>query len=85
MLDKYEYAFDMNEDDLDIHAMNLIMRSLGEVQPINTKLGIIDPLNKSSFVSHERHSKLTAEALAENWCIGLMKAKSTLLATTQHF
>ncbi len=85
MLDKYEYAFDFDDDDLYMHEMNPIMRSLSEVQPINTKLGIIDPPNKSSFVSHERHSKLTAEALAENWCIGLMKAKSTLLATTQHF
>ena len=38
-----------------------------------------------TYVSHERHNKYSAETLAENWYIELIKANATLDATTQHF
>ena len=40
------------------------------------------PLRRT-FVSTERHQKLTADQLSETWCIGPRRAKETLKATTQ--
>lgn len=44
-----------------------------------------DPLPRNTFVSTDRHRKLSAEGLAENWGIGIRKAKVTIDATTQKF
>ena len=38
---------------------------------------------RRTFVSHDRHSSLTAESIAEAWCIGIKRARQTLTATTQ--
>ena len=37
------------------------------------------------FVSTDRHTKLDSLSLSENWRIGPIRAKATLLATTQQF
>ena len=39
---------------------------------------------RRTFVSCKRHMQLTAEALSELWHIGPKRAKSTIVATTQH-
>lgn len=39
---------------------------------------------RRSYVSHERHSKVSAETLSERFLIGLPRARATLKATTQH-
>jgi hypothetical protein len=38
---------------------------------------------RHTFVSHERHTKVTADSLADNFCIGPEHAKNTLQVTTQ--
>ena len=84
-LDKYAYANHICEDDMQMHEMNPVVRALREIEAQHIIYGMEDMKRKSSFLSHERHSKLTAKCLAENWCIGLIKAQSTLRASTQHF
>ena len=39
---------------------------------------------RRTYVSHERHSKISAETLSERFLIGLPRARATLKATTQH-
>ena len=84
-LDKYAYPHHISEDDMQMHEINTVVRALCEIEVQQTIYGMEDMKCKSLFLSHERSSKLTAEGLAENWCIGLMKAQSTLRTTTQHF
>ena len=84
-LDKYVYESHIISDDIEMHEVNPIMRAINEIDASQVAYGMNDIPGKSSFVSHERHNKLSAEALAENWCIGIIKAQSTLGATTQHF
>lgn len=84
-LDNYVYATDISNDDVQMNEINPIMRSLCEIDASQTSYHINDIPIKNSFVSFDRHKKATAETLAENWCIGLIKAKATLSATTQHF
>ena len=38
---------------------------------------------RRTFISHDRHKQLSAESIAECWGIGIKRAKSTLLSTTQ--
>ena len=70
---------------MQMHEMNPVVRALCEIEAQQTIYGMEVMTRRISFLSHERHSKLTTESLAENWCIGLIKAQSTLRATTQHF
>ena len=84
-LDKYMYSPHIGEDDIQMHDINPVMRALCELDTSQTEYSLNDVPQKNSFISHERHNKSSAEVLAENWCIGLMKAKATLGATTQHF
>ena len=39
---------------------------------------------RRTYVSHERHFKISAETLSERFLIGLPRARATLKATTQH-
>ena len=84
-LDKYLYESHAIDDDIEMHEVNPIMRAINEIDTSQVGYEINDIPKKSSFISHERHNKLSAESLAENWCMGIMKAKATLGATTQHF
>ena len=84
-LDKYMYPTNMAHDDVQMHEMNPIIRALCGVGSPEQMYGVDDIPKKNSFVSYDRHNKFTAEALADNWCIGLIKAQATLKATTQHF
>ena len=84
-LDKYMYAPHVAADDIQLHEMNPVMRALCEFNVPTNEYSLYDIPQKNSFISHERHNKHSAETLAENWCIGLIKAKATLNATTQHF
>ena len=38
---------------------------------------------KRTFISTDRHSKATAERISENFCIGLHRARRTMMATRQ--
>lgn len=44
---------------------------------------IDEPPSRRTFVSGDRHAKLTADLLADRFCIGPERAKATLKATTQ--
>eukprot|EP00978_Attheya_sp_CCMP212_P045316 scaffold341924_cov31-Attheya_sp.AAC.1 len=44
---------------------------------------IDDVLARWTFVSTERHTKITADSLAERFCIGTEQAKQTIRVTTQ--
>ena len=39
---------------------------------------------RRTYVSHETHSKISAETLSERFLVGLPRARATLKATTQH-
>ena len=44
---------------------------------------VVDVPARKTLVSTERHAKVTAEEIAELWCIGPKRAQATLEATTQ--
>ena len=77
-LDKYVFESHAIDDDIEMHEINPIMRAINEIDTSHVGYEINDIPKKSSFISHERHNKLSAESLAENWCMGIMKAKATL-------
>ena len=84
-LDKFMYSSHIRDDNIQMHEVNPVMRALCELGTLQTEYSLNDIPQKNSFISHQRYNKLTAEDLAENWCIGLIKAKATLGATTQYF
>ena len=42
-----------------------------------------DVPSRRTFISTERHKKLSAESISDLWCIGIKRARNTLNATTQ--
>ena len=84
-LDKYVYESHTIDDDIEMHEVNPIMRALSETDASQIVYDINDIPKENSFISYERHKKLNAKTLSENWCVGLIKAQATLEATTQNF
>ena len=76
-------------DDAMMNEMNPDVRYLKEtlsmVKDDKVHHGMDDIIPRNMFVSTDRHKKLDAMSLAENWGIGPIRAKATLLATTQQF
>lgn len=66
-----------------LHDINPCLTSLYEllISNITTDIQHDVPARKT-FVSHDRHNKLTAETISDLWCIGLKRAKATLNTTT---
>ena len=82
---KYQYeGFITSEDMLNdispsyVQLKELIIGNINIVKPAQEDIPA-----RCLFISRERHNKLSAESIAELWCIGLKRAKATLLATTQ--
>ena len=83
---KYEYDNTMvKTDDMLMHEINPIASYIQKLKSDQQTYGLTDAPPRNSFVSDERHNKLNADGLAENWCIGPIKAMATLRATTQRF
>ena len=66
----------------------LTVRTIEKLQSRNIKAVDKQPVegdisHKRTFVSAERHTKITVDKLAERFCIGPLKAKETLNVTTQ--
>lgn len=72
----------MNEMNPDIRHLKETLSTLkgGETSHEMDKLS-----PRNMFVSTDRHKKLDFLSLAENWGIRPIRAKATLLATTQQF
>ena len=73
-------------DDYLLHSVNpslveLRERLISQIDISPTRLDDIPA--RRTFVSHDRHSKLSAENVSECWGIGIKRAQQTLMATTQ--
>ena len=91
---KYEYV-EPDSNDADLHSIDPTLTNLGRLldTTINTATTISsatteDPTmedipSQRTYVSTQRHTKLTADALAEHFCIGPRQAYQTLKVTTQ--
>ena len=82
---KYEYPHVGHDESL-LHStepslVELKERIISSMNVNSQRLDDIPPRRTSA--SHERHVKLTAEAIAEHWGIGIKCARQTLMATTQ--
>ena len=89
--DRYEYA-DTSSDDAFMDSINPSLVRLGErlhakQQRFNAQVDSVydhtDTPARRTFVSDERHAKVTAEALAEKFGISIPRAQRTLKVTTQ--
>ena len=83
----YEYQSNANEDFIWMNEMSTVVHKLRELESIKENFDpkLDDIPNKGSFKSTKRHNDISEDVLAENWCIGPIKARSTLKATTQNF
>jgi hypothetical protein len=86
---RYEYL-DPKLDETLLHSICPSMVNLKELlsnriisQTMTYDKDLEDVPARRTFVSHERHSKITADHLAERFGIGPERAKATLRATTQ--
>ena len=72
----------MPSDELILHSIEPTLVSLGELST-NYNKALDDVPARRTFVSNDRHLKVSADKLAEMWCIGPKRASATILATTQ--
>ncbi|KAI2502013.1 Reverse transcriptase (RNA-dependent DNA polymerase) [Fragilaria crotonensis] len=89
--DRYEYA-DANSDDamldsIDPSLVRLNERLNAKQQRVNAQVDTVfdhtDAPGRRTFVSEERHVKVTAHSLAEKFGISIPRAQRTLKVTTQ--
>lgn len=67
---------------LDIEPSLVCLKELS-IKKLHTDDTMSDLPARRTFTSNERHRKLDAEALSENWMIGRKRAMDTINATTQ--
>lgn len=79
---KYKYH-DPTSDESILHQLNPSLVSMKElmVSAIHTDFEGVPA--RQTYVSKERHKKLTAKSISDLWCIGLKRARATIDATTQ--
>ena len=78
---------DPSSDEAILSEVNTVLISFKEnsTRSINATYAFgEDVLARKTFVSNERHRKVTSDSLAELWQIGPKRARATLDATTQH-
>lgn len=71
---------DPRSNDADLDSIDPLLSGLRQIQQVTDG----DVPRRRTFVSSERHNKVTAAQLAENFCIGIQQAQKTLAATLQH-
>ena len=88
--DLYEYI-DPSSDEAILHDINPTLIALKELATYhNTKDQYAGASEyeqlpaRRTFTARGRHAKVTSEAIAELWCIGLRRARDTMGATTQY-
>ena len=77
--DDYDLLCSVDPSLVDLHAQLNRCRRISET---NT-LDMLDVPVRRTFVSHERHTKVTADSLADRFCVGTERAKNTIRVTTQ--
>ena len=91
--DYYEYS-DPNSDEAMLHKISpdlvdlkeriiATIRTTRTIPQTSTETPDDDIPTRRSFVSGDQNRKVTAEVLAERFCIGTERAKATMQATTQ--
>ena len=81
MNDRFKYRDDMSSDDI---LLNEISSSLTSVNPDPSYDVETDDVPRiRTYVSHERHNKISADKIAEVLCIGPEKAAQMLRVTRQ--
>ena len=68
-----------------MHEVNPIARYIQKLKSDQEAYGLTVVPPRNSLISNERYNKLNASELAENWCIGPIKAMATLRTITQQF
>ena len=70
-----------------LHSVNPVLVSIKELIISQDNTGGRDTEDdipvRRTFVSYSRHNKISAESIAELWCIGIKRAKDTMNTTTQ--
>ena len=89
VIGKHKYI-DPASDEAHMHEINPCLNRLREcsiskitTSSLSTNENTMDLTPRRTFVSTDRHTTVTAEAIAENFLIGPDRAKQTLMATTQ--
>ena len=89
VIGKHKYT-DPTSDEAHMHEINPCLNRLREcslskitVSSLSTNENTMDLTPRRTFVSTDRHTTVTAEAIAKNFLIGPDRAKQTLMATTQ--
>ena len=83
--DVHEYDLDASDEYL-LHSLE---PSLVELKERIIKSVELEPRHhedvpsRRTFVSTERHNRLSAESIADLWCIGIKRARNTINTTTQ--
>ena len=73
-----------NMEPQELDTLSPTFAQLRETQRIADSTSILsDVPSRRTFISSKRHSRVTAEDLAERWLIGLNQARATMHATTQ--
>jgi hypothetical protein len=81
---RYEYL-DPSSDEALLHEINPFLAPVEQHQlsQLETVYEQIDVPARRTFVSNERHAKVSAELVAERFSIGPLRAQRTLRVTTQ--
>jgi hypothetical protein len=81
--ENYHYS-DPSSIDSIIHQIEPSMIDIRERVIQKIELDTFDDIPaRRTFISSDRHRKVTADGIAEMWCIGTKRAEATLEATTQ--
>ena len=77
---RYEYQNNLDEDLIWLNKMNPVMHKLSELESARKEFDpkLDDIINQGTFKFTKRHNNINEDILAENWCIGPIKARSTL-------
>ena len=82
----YTYK-EVSSDEATLHSISTVLTDLKtnlehQISKISTPAEDDIPARRT-FISHDRHRKVTADLLSELWCIGTKRATATVDATTQ--
>ena len=83
MDDRYLYCEDISTNDIMLNEISSSLTSLNNIVRNLYDQELEDIPRARTYVSNERHNKITADRLSDIFCIGLERAKQTLQVTRQ--
>ena len=83
MNDRYLYREDISSNDIMLNEISSSLTSLNNITSNSYDQELEDIPRVRTYVSSERHSKITADRLSDIFCIGPVRAKQTLRVTRQ--